>query len=84
MAGNKGMGHGRVQGHQGVGSADPDLPEEEGLQEALGHAKLHSNKSLPADAKPISKNQRMSVPDETNETEGVLESFERMDDKAKT
>jgi hypothetical protein len=69
------MGNEGVSGHR-AGQGGPDLPDESDIaQQAQGNNQLQGN-----DQKK-KHNQRGTMPGETTRTEGVVESFERMDPK---
>jgi hypothetical protein len=69
----KGMGNEGSSGHR-VGSAGPGATDESDIaQQAQGNNQLQGN-----DQKK-KHNQRGAMPMETDKTEGVVESFEKMD-----
>jgi len=78
MAGNKGMGQGTTTGHKGIGSAAPDTPSEGDMSD-----QIQGNNQLQGNDQSSVHNQRRSMPGETTRTEGVVESFERMDPKTR-
>jgi hypothetical protein len=71
----KGMGNEGSSGHN-AGRADGRFPDESDIaQQAQGNNQLQGN-----DQRKV-HNQRGAMPGETTRTEGVVESFERMDPK---
>ncbi|SER59881.1 hypothetical protein SAMN05216548_1294 [Faunimonas pinastri] len=77
-AGQHGMGHGTVEGHQHVGTTDPAIPDEGDLG-----AQIHNeNKRYGDDARGA--DHRKTQAGSTDEAEGVVESFEKLDPKARS
>jgi hypothetical protein len=70
----KGMGNEKTEGHQGAGaSVEPGTSRSDFAQEIQGKNRLQGN-----DQSNV-RNERGAMPEETDETEGVIESFENMD-----
>lgn len=76
-AGHKGMGHGNKAGHQTVGTTDPKIPDEPELAGTIDN----TNRAL--GGKERGRSQRQAMAGETPEAEDVLESFEKLDPKAR-
>lgn len=71
----KGMGNESSSGHR-AGRPEGRLPDESDIaQQAQGNNQLQGNDQR------NTHNQRGTMPGETTRTEGVVESFERMDPK---
>jgi len=75
----KGMGNEGSSGHQHTGTNDPRVPDEGDVaQQRMGNNQLQGNDQRKA------RNERGTMPDETTRTEGVKESFDRMDPRKRS
>ena len=70
----KGMGSGRVAGHEGTGTTDPHVTKEDEIG-----SDIQGRNSLQGSDQGRVRNERQTMPEESSETEGVVESFEKMD-----
>ncbi len=70
----KGMGNQGTTGHQTTGADNPGIPDESDMaQQIQGNNQLQGNDQAKV------RNQRGRMAEETDRTEGVVESFERSD-----
>ena len=72
----KGMGNQSSTGHQGTGPSVGRHTE----QDEIGN-QIQGNNQLRGNDQARSHNERQTVPDEDPKTEGVVESFEKRDQR---
>lgn len=74
----KGMGNEKTEGHQsGTAPGQPGDTRSDFADQIHGDNEMQGN-----DQRDV-RNQRSTMPGETDKTEGVVESFENMDPKAR-
>jgi hypothetical protein len=72
----KSIGNQASTGHQTIGTADPQVPNESDMTQ-----QVQGNNQLAGNDQTRTPNQRGGAPGETTQTQGVVESFELLDPK---